>query len=599
MKKICKLGRRTVLTLLMTVLVLAALTEIYTPLMSTVYAADNNIDFGDAIYNSEKTKFSFPNATISLGSEKPQLLIVTVSAGTVSAPTDVSGATKFADKNSKSITLIWGTAQELTTVQSILQNMTFTYTEGMTVTATVDANETNLISKLGEGVSSTGDIDLNSVTLTQWSDNGHFYLYVPYYTAGSKVITWRQAYDEALSYSLGGRQGYLATLTKDGEQTYLENLADASVWVGGTSLLFFDDSKISGSEIGSKTLKHPDGYVDTATKYQNKQIPWTGENPIIPYYYWACGPETGGKISEAINAGYITLYDPKNGAAPELNAYGGGSTALPRESCAATYIGTAIGLNDIPEQNFISSAAGYVKAAAKGYVVEFGDWSGHDTLTSAKTVTKTYTPSVPKEATASYSTGNFSWYTDEACITEATDESTSGEHTVYLKVKSGYKWSTTPTVVISTTGSSSPTEATVTETSADGVYKVTYTLSESTFITLTPTDPTQESSGEGGGTKDSGESGGSGNGGSNAGGTNGSGSSAGSTAGSSSYSAASSKTNAKSTESTAVADASKTTEVLLSPKTGEMPMHILTAVVLFAVAGMVIFRQVDVQKTVR
>lgn len=504
-------------------MVLGGMGGIWTTRMSTVHAAENNVDFGAAVYSSDHSTFHFPNAALTLGTENPQLLVVTVSSGSVAAPADVSGATTFTDKEQdgkrKSLTLIWESAQELSTLQEILRNVTFTYEAGMTVTVTVDANETNLISKLNEGVKAADDINLSEVTLTQWNENGHFYLYVPYFTLNTKCVTWVEAYNKSLSYTLGGRQGYLTTLTEKGEQAYLKNLASNSVWVGGTSLLYKDNSKIAGTQIGGVSeLKHPDDYVTKANTWaaERKNSSDNTGNPIIPYYYWACGPEMGEQLETTINKGteYIVLHYA-SGAAPELNAYSGGTDGLAREACTASYVGMTSynGLNDIPNSNLVKNN----NAAAKGYLVEFGGWDaeGHDNVVSAKTVTRTYTPSEPVDAGATYVSRNFGWYTDETCETKASNETASGEHVIYLKAASGYSFTTAPTVTLSvSSGTGNAGEVVVAETATAGVYKVTYTVPENTYVTLTSTDPTSVApTEEGGGSNDGGSDGSGSNGG--------------------------------------------------------------------------------------
>lgn len=266
----------------------------------------------------------------------------------------------------------------------------------------------------------------------------------------------------------------------------------------------------------------------------------------------------GEQLETTINKGteYIVLHYA-SGAAPELNAYGGGTDGLAREACTASYVGMTSynGLNDIPNSNLVKNN----NAAAKGYLVEFGGWDaeGHDNVVSAKTVTRTYTPSEPVDAGATYVSGNFGWYTDETCATKASNETASGEHVVYLKAASGYSFATAPTVTLSVSSESGNAgEVVVAETATAGVYKVTYTVPQNTYVTLTSTAPTMVPPTE--------EGGGSNDGGSDGSGSNGGGSNDGSDDGDSND--RESEGIFAATPGTATAQPAA---VILSPKTGE------------------------------
>lgn len=413
MQKFFKKLEKTILT------VTLALSMVFGPTNITFADESNETDekivLGDAVYNSDGMTFSFPNAKISFGDNTPQMMTVTVSAGSVTAPSDTKSATFFTDMagtdgTHKSLTLLWGGASGVTAsdIQSILQDVIFTYAEGMTITVTADANETNLADQLS---------GIDGATLTQWAENGHYYLYVPHIpTAGQKdtFMSWREAYDTALDLTLNGMKGYLVSIEEAGEQTYLSNLANSNVWVGATSLLLQDSSdtakgtKLDGSaKIGDGVLMFQEGFTSTADALK-KANSRTDPSPLNQYYYWASGPSAG----QTIDTTNITLYDVES-VTRELNGYPGKTDVnqkfkdgLNYECCTAAYVGTKTGFNDIPEGNY------YYKnfsTTAMGYIVEFGGWTGHDSVNadltctvnanlSAAPKTLTVTASVEKQA---------------------------------------------------------------------------------------------------------------------------------------------------------------------------------------------------------
>lgn len=377
------------------------------------------ITLGDAIYdNDNKTTFTFPNATVDFsdGSSDPTIFTATVTSGSVAlGTTDLGDARTITDKSNKSITLIWNSnSNNKEKIKNIIRTLQFTYVSDMKITISINGKDTNVNTLLY-----TGDqdytTDSSKITLTQWSENGHYYLYVPYYTS-TKKITWRNAYNNALDFKLGGMTGYLVTLTEKGEQEYLNNLADANVWTGatvlGTEETLYTGSgdntavkKLSGEKIPTGTLLYYVGtpLADADSNYNNLGFVRAAQayasivgkknntsSPLIKYYYWSAGPEAGDTVQVTNDSGetIITLYNNPN-MRRELN---GGSTGdgsnykwddmdgyhkWQHESCTAAYVGTVAGytgFNDIIEGNFKNFDA----AAAKGYVVEFGGWTEKD-----------------------------------------------------------------------------------------------------------------------------------------------------------------------------------------------------------------------------
>ncbi|WP_434479227.1 lectin-like protein [Gemmatimonas sp.] len=63
---------------------------------------------------------------------------------------------------------------------------------------------------------------------TQWAGNGHYYQFV------NTNVDWNGAFAAANASSYLGMQGYLATITSAGENTFIAGLITRSVWLGGS-----------------------------------------------------------------------------------------------------------------------------------------------------------------------------------------------------------------------------------------------------------------------------------------------------------------------------------------------------------------------------
>ena len=70
--------------------------------------------------------------------------------------------------------------------------MAFDYANNMNIYVSINGNDNK------------GFNNLNSqMKLTQWSKNGHYYLYIP------EQLSWSKAYNKAMDFKLAGQQGYV------------------------------------------------------------------------------------------------------------------------------------------------------------------------------------------------------------------------------------------------------------------------------------------------------------------------------------------------------------------------------------------------------
>ena len=224
-----------------------------------------NIDLGQAIWtDSSHTKFSYPHAKINSNGQNITIMTITLSAGALEDG-DITDAL-MTDVHKKSATWIWNNGIDVVQVQTKLRSMVFTYSADLKVDVSVDGNKVEGFDNLPNGSK-----------ITQWSENGHYYLWI-----NDSTKSWSGAYNQAKSYILGGRKGYLATTISLEETNYMSNISSLSSWAGGTALVRADGSKIN-DEVMNRQIGN---YI----------LPGNYTSNIIGHYYWACGPEAGSTI---------------------------------------------------------------------------------------------------------------------------------------------------------------------------------------------------------------------------------------------------------------------------------------------------------------
>lgn len=177
------------------------------------------IKLGTPVWTDEThTKFQYTNAKIDTENEDINLMTITLSNGKL--PDDILKDANIRDNVGKSATWIFINGKSCHEIEKKIQTMTFDYTNNMNIYVSVNGND-------NEGFGS----NLNEMKLTQWSDNGHYYLYV------KKKLSWTNAYKEAKKFRLGGMRGYLTTITSDKEAKYLVALDSKATWTAGTRLV--------------------------------------------------------------------------------------------------------------------------------------------------------------------------------------------------------------------------------------------------------------------------------------------------------------------------------------------------------------------------
>ena len=121
--------------------------------------------------------------------------------------------------------------------------------------------------------------------IIRYSENGHYYQFVPF-TQAEANWTWINCYNAAKEMTYCGRQGYLATLTSLGEDKFVTRLVSSSMWIGGTRLSPTDNATSTGTQYYD-SFDVEDNYSSTSAL--------SGD-----YWYWACGPEKGTRITNEV-----------------------------------------------------------------------------------------------------------------------------------------------------------------------------------------------------------------------------------------------------------------------------------------------------------
>ena len=284
-------------------------------------------------------KFQYTNVKINTGSDDISLMTITLSNGKL--PDDILNDATISDVNGKSATWIFGNKKSSQEIQEKIQNMTFDYAANMNFYVTINGNDNKGFDTIN-----------NNMKLTQWSGNGHYYLYI------NEKTSWSKAYNKAMDFKLAGQQGYLSAVTSIEEIEYLLNLSSTATWTAGTRLVKTDGSLLNNKKIertGSGVLKYRDNILQT-----------NDVNVARTRWYWAAGPEAGQTVSANLWAG----PEPNEAGVPQSIMDSSLSDIQGYESCAMLLVQEKT-LNDIREGNLINGGS----IEAQGFFVEFGGYT--------------------------------------------------------------------------------------------------------------------------------------------------------------------------------------------------------------------------------
>lgn len=297
---------------------------------------DYTVDLGPAIWTDDThTKFSYPHVKVNATADI-KTLTVTVSHGTLSQ--EAMDGASITDATHRSATWFWS-GKTVEEVRDVLSKKEFTYEAEIEVQISIDGNENIKVDSLPP-----------NATLTQYT-NGHYYLFIPTSTNPDRplenCVAWHTAVNQSLTYKLAGQQGYLATITEQGEMDYLANLAGGCIWVGGTRLTYDGSTRINTNINGEIT-----------------RLGWGNT------FYWVGGPEAGQNITALWTSGEPNAGGCGYGHAAD-NTF---SNVVTPESCGMLIVNHPTaqnGLNDISEGNH---ADNLWNVGAIGYIVEFGGY---------------------------------------------------------------------------------------------------------------------------------------------------------------------------------------------------------------------------------
>ena len=295
------------------------------------------VNLGTPVWtDSTHTKFQYTNAKINTDGDGISLMTITLSNGRL--PDDILGNANISDVSGKSVTWIFGDEKSSQEIQEKIQNMTFDYANNMNIYVSINGNDNKGFSNLN-----------SQMKLTQWSQNGHYYLYIP------EQLSWSKAYNKAMDFKLAGQQGYLSTTTSEEELAYLVNLNSEKTWVAGTRLI-----RVNGSLLNNDKVEMSAGVL----KYRSMQTT-SDVNLNKTHYYWTAGPEAGLSIEDLWRSGepnqgdYTTYqWSPIDMTLSDVQRF---------ESCVMVLTDVKK-LNDYCEGNFNEDPV-------KGFFVEFGGYA--------------------------------------------------------------------------------------------------------------------------------------------------------------------------------------------------------------------------------
>lgn len=295
------------------------------------------VNLGTPVWTDETHQhFQYTNAKVNTNGDKISMMTITLSNGTL--PDSITADAFATDLYKRSATWIFKKPLSVQELQEKIHSMVFDYVDKMNVYITINGNENQGLEQLDE-----------NVKLTQWEQNGHYYLFVK----GNR--SWTSAFNYARTLKLAGQQGYLATTTSVDEMEMLNALSNGYIWVGGTQLLTNNGARLNGNE---SEINRTEGSL---------KIGPLGKDA----FYWSDGPESGNGIADhlwypgepnASTPGIDVVYDI---TLRSVQSYESCLMLLIPNGVYATY-----GLNDILEGSYKSHVIDM-----KGFFVEFGGYA--------------------------------------------------------------------------------------------------------------------------------------------------------------------------------------------------------------------------------
>ena len=159
------------------------------------------VKLGTPVWTNEThTKFQYTNVKIDTEGDDISLMTITLSTGKL--PDEILKDADVKDDYGRSATWFFGNKKTSQEIEEKIKSMVFDYVNAMNVYVSINGNDNEGFAK-----------GLDQMKLTQWSVNGHYYLYV------DGKHSWTAAYNLAKDFRLAGQRGYLATITSNKELT--------------------------------------------------------------------------------------------------------------------------------------------------------------------------------------------------------------------------------------------------------------------------------------------------------------------------------------------------------------------------------------------
>jgi hypothetical protein len=210
-------------------------------------------------------------------------------------------------------------------------------------------------------------------------DNGHFYQFV---TGGDNVgVAWTDARDRAGGTNYLGRTGYLATITSEIEQQFIQSRVSGNGWIGASDIV---DFQASGNRGSWRWVTGPEGTEDGG---RGRQF-WQGLG----------GAAGSGPVGGNYNNWDLARGEPNNTTNDQQP--GGENYAHIVGDPGAGNIGK---WNDLPNQR-ADNYAGILAYQPRGYIVEYGGLSSDSSPAITASVTLNFTGAVGGSGTPAVGT---------------------------------------------------------------------------------------------------------------------------------------------------------------------------------------------------
>lgn len=203
-------------------------------------------------------------------------IYITLDSGIINNIDNVSPKPTMKDEDKQTAVWIKNEGFSQDEILTLLKQLEFTYEKGQRISVEIDSNDY------------AGNFEGREVKSYEDTDGMHYYMsHVSYLT------DWAECYNTAKNFTLGGRKGYLVSITSTGEFDRIKSRAKG--YVGATAIrLYEDNAMINDIDYLDKSKGH------NLFAYNKSVTTSMSGSRYNQYWYWSSGPDAGQSVDMSL-----------------------------------------------------------------------------------------------------------------------------------------------------------------------------------------------------------------------------------------------------------------------------------------------------------